>query len=93
MSAVLQGLGKTVQMLALIVSPPPTEEDAQKAMKWTEHEQRNMQQHVLSARRSDCPTVTYVCIHTFQRSVIYYLPYAVRNVRPLAERHVVYQAR
>lgn len=45
-----QGLGKTVQMLALILSHPPTEADARRALRFAEVQQRNMVQHVLRDR-------------------------------------------
>ncbi|KAK9811296.1 hypothetical protein WJX72_001345 [[Myrmecia] bisecta] len=44
-----QGLGKTVQMLALIVSEPPTKQDAEKALKEAGRAQNAMQAHALSS--------------------------------------------
>lgn len=48
-----QGLGKTVQMLALIVSNPPTLQDAERALRNSRREQDLLQYHVLGRSARD----------------------------------------
>ena len=48
-----QGLGKTVQMLALIVSSPPTKENTEYALKNCTREEKNMQYHALGRSARD----------------------------------------
>ena len=48
-----QGLGKTVQMLALIVSVPPSKENAEYALKNCTREETNMQFHALGRSARD----------------------------------------
>ena len=48
-----QGLGKTVQMLALIVSNPPSRENAERALRNSRREQDIVQYHALGRSAHD----------------------------------------
>lgn len=48
-----QGLGKTIQMLALIVSASPSKDNAEYALKNCTREEKNMQFHALGRSARD----------------------------------------